>query len=79
LVFARRWHASGNCFLATQRARYKVEAVFAELKQQIKLRRVRLRRLWNVAEQFHLAATVQNLKRLVRHLDQKRSQELSTS
>jgi Transposase DDE domain len=43
--------------------RYKVEALFAELKQQIKLRRVRLRRLWNVAEQFHLAATAQNLKR----------------
>jgi len=62
----------------SQRARYKVEALFAELKQQIKLRRVRLRRLWNVAEQFHLAATAQNLKRLVRHLDQKRSQQLIT-
>jgi hypothetical protein len=24
-----------------------------------------LRRLWNAAEQFHLAATAQNLKRLV--------------
>jgi Transposase DDE domain len=34
----------------SQRARHKVEALFAELKQQIKLRRVRLRRLWNVAE-----------------------------
>jgi hypothetical protein len=45
-------------------------ALFAELKQRIKLRlklrRVRLRRLWDVAEQFHLAATAQNLKRLVR-------------
>ena len=29
----------------------------------IKLRRVRLRRLWNVAEQFYLAATAQNLKK----------------
>jgi transposase len=63
----------------SQRARYKVEALFAELKQQIKLRRVRLRRLWNVAEQFHLAATAQNLKRLVRHLAQKQSPALSTS
>ena len=63
----------------SQRARYKVEALFAELKQQIKLRRVRLRRLWNVAEQFHLAATAQNLKRLVRHLGQKQSPALSTS
>ena len=63
----------------SQRGRYKVEALFAELKQQMKLRRVRLRRLWNVAEQFHLAATAQNLKRLVRHLDRKRSQEISTN
>jgi len=61
----------------SQRARYKVEALFAELKQQIKLRRVRLRRLWNVAEQFHMAATAQNLKRLVRHLAQKQSPEHS--
>jgi Transposase DDE domain len=59
--------------------RYKVEALFAELKQQIKLRRVRLRRLWNVAEQFHLAATAQNLKRLVRYLAQKQLQDLSTT
>jgi transposase len=63
----------------SQRARYKVEALFAELKQQIKLRRVRLRRLWNVAEQFHLAAAAQNLKRLVRHLTQKTSPALRTS
>lgn len=63
----------------SQRARYKVEALFAELKQQIKLRRVRLRRLWNVAEQFHLAATAQNLKRLVCHLVQKQSLELSAT
>jgi transposase len=75
---AARALAGTPAYKHSQRARYKVEALFAELKQQIKLRRVRLRRLWNVAEQFHLAATAQNLKRLVRHLDQKRSQELST-
>ena len=63
----------------SQRARYKIEALFAELKQQIKLRRVRLRGLWNVAEQFHLAATAQNLKRLVRHFAQKQLPALSTS
>ena len=60
----------------SQRARYKIEAMFAELKQQIKLRKVRLRRLWNVAEQFYLAATAQNLKRLVRHLAQRQSPAL---
>ena len=70
--------ASTPDYKRSQRARYKVEALFAELKQQIKLRKVRLRRLWNVAEQFYLAATAQNLKRLVRHLAQKQSPEFST-
>ena len=51
-----------------QRARYNVEALFAEIEQQIKLRRVWLRRLWNVSEQFLLAATAQNMKRLVQFL-----------
>jgi Transposase DDE domain len=53
------------------RARYKIEALFAELKQRMRLERVRLRRLWNVAEQFQLAATAQNIKRLVRFLMQR--------
>ena len=39
----------------SRRARYQVEALFAELKQRLRVDRVRLRRLWNVAEQFHLA------------------------
>jgi len=51
--------------------RNKVEALFSELKQWVGLRRVRLRRLWNVAEQFYLAATAQNLKRLARWLAQR--------
>ncbi len=52
----------------SRRARYQVEALFAELKQRLRVDRVRLRRLWNVAKQFHLAATAQNLKRLVQFL-----------
>jgi hypothetical protein len=36
------------------------------LERQIKLRRVRLRRLWNVGEQFYLAVTAQNFL-LTRH------------
>ncbi len=71
--------ASTPEYKRSQRARYKVEALFAELKQQIKLRKARLRRLWNVAEQFYLAATAQNLKRLVGHLAQKQSPELSVT
>ena len=58
-------------FAKAQRQRKKVEALFAELKNQIGLRRLRLRRLKFVREQFYLAATVQNLKRLVRFLSTK--------
>jgi hypothetical protein len=57
-------------FANAQRQRKKVEALFAELKNQIGLRRLRLRRLKFVREQFFLAAAAQNLKRLVRFLSQ---------
>ena len=57
-------------FSRAQRQRKKVEALFAELKNQIGLRRLRLRRLKFVREQFYLAAAAQNLKRLVRFLNQ---------
>jgi len=55
-------------FEKAQRQRKKVEALFAELKNQIGLRRLRLRRLKFVREQFFLAAVAQNIKRLVRFL-----------
>jgi transposase len=55
-------------FVVAARKRRKVEALFSELKNQIGLRRLRLRRLKFVAEQFYLAAVAQNLKRLVRFL-----------
>ena len=71
--------AGTPAYKQSQRARYKVEALFAELKQQMRLRRVRLRRTWNVAEQFLLAATAQNLKRMVRFLAQRGAQEPSTA
>jgi transposase len=57
-------------FAKAQRQRKKVEALFAELKNQIGLRRLRLRRLKFVREQFLLAAAAQNIKRLVRYLSQ---------
>ena len=65
--------AGTPAFVRSQRDRQLVEGLFGELKQQMWLRRVRLRRLWNVAEQFHLAATAQNLKRLVGFLAQRHS------
>ena len=66
-------------FTISQHARRKVEALFAELKNQIGLRRLRLRRMRFVREQFYLAATVQNLKRLVRFLSRKPLPEIATA
>jgi transposase len=66
-------------FAILQRARRKVEALFAELKNYIGLRRLRLRRMRFVREQFYLAATVQNLKRLVRFLSSKPAPKLASA
>src|SRR6201984_3795503 len=66
-------------FAKAQRQRKKVEALFAELKNQIGLRRLRLRRMKFVREQFWLAATVQNIKRLVRFLSQPAAQPALTT
>jgi transposase len=71
--------AATPAYKQSQRTRYRIEALFAELKQWMGMRRVRLRRTWNVAEQFLLAATAQNLKRLVRFLAQREAQERSTT
>jgi len=59
-----------EAFAKAQRQRKKLEALFAELKHQIGLRRLRLRRLKFAREQFFLAAVAQNIKRLVRFLNQ---------
>ncbi len=63
-------------FAVARRARWKIEALFSELRNQIRLRKVRLRRLPHVGEQFLLAATVQNLKRLVRFCTKAQSPNL---
>ena len=62
---AARQRALGNWrtrpeFAKAQRQRKKVEALFAELKNQIGLRRLRLRRV--PSTQFFLAASTQNNK-----------------
>jgi hypothetical protein len=62
--------AQTPAFASAQRQRKKVEALYAELKNQIALRRLRLRRMKLVREQFFLAAAAQNIKRLVRFLSQ---------
>jgi transposase len=66
-------------FAKAQRERKKVEALFAELKNQIGLRRLRLRRLKFVREQFFLAAVAQNIKRLVRFLSQATTPTVETT
>ena len=68
----QRAHARAKTpeFAMALRKRRKVEALFSELKNLIGLRRLRLRRIKFVREQFYLAAVAQNLKRLVRFLSQ---------
>jgi Transposase DDE domain len=64
-------------FSTAQRQRKKVEVLFAELKNQIGLRRLRLRRIKFVREQFFLAAAEQNVKRLVRFLSRALRERIS--
>ena len=71
--------ANTPSFANAQRQRKKVEALFAELKNQIGLRRLRLRRLKFVREQFFMAAAAQNIKRLVRFLRQGTEPTLATT
>ena len=71
--------ANTAAFAHSQRERRKVEALFAELKNQIGLRRLRLRRMKFVREQFFLAAAAQNIKRLVRFLSQMPRQPLAVT
>jgi hypothetical protein len=66
-------------FVEALRKRRKVEALFSELKNLIGLRRLRLRRLKFVREQFYLAAAAQNLKRLVRFLTFRPEPAVATS
>jgi len=50
-----------------------------ELKNYIGLRRLKLRRMRFVREQFYLAATAQNLKRLMRFLSGKPTPQIATA
>src|SRR5437870_1548471 len=66
-------------FAVALRKRRKVEALFSELKNLIGLRRLRLRRIKFVREQFYLAAVAQNLKRLVRFLNMRAQPAMATA
>ena len=57
-----------EAYLHSARQRKKVERLFGEVKTNLALTRLRLRGLTGASDEFLLAATVQNLKRLVRYL-----------
>lgn len=58
--------ADTDAYRNSYRCHLQVEMLFAHLKQQLGIRRLRLRGLQDAAEEFHLAAAVQNLRRLAR-------------
>ncbi len=68
---AARDHArslmGSEAYLQSGRARKKIETLFGEVKRNLGLTRLRLRGLTGARDEFLLAATVQNLKRLVAH------------
>tara|TARA_R110002072_G_scaffold3318_31_gene24352 strand:- start:125 stop:1465 length:1341 start_codon:yes stop_codon:yes gene_type:complete len=55
-----------SAYEVSRRRRKKVEMLFAHLKRHLGLRRLRLRGLKGANEEFLLAATAQNLKRLAK-------------
>jgi len=63
----------------SQKDRKRIEALFAEAKEQMGLRRMKFRGREMAAEQALLTATAQNIKRLVKHLEKlaPRSQSMS--
>jgi hypothetical protein len=60
--------AKTSCYRRSRRERKKVEVLFAHLKRILKLDRLRLRGPNGVRDEFLLAATAQNLRRMARYL-----------
>jgi hypothetical protein len=58
--------AETEAYAVARRRRKKVEMLFAHLKRHLGFRRLRLRGLSGATEEFLLAATAQNLKRLAK-------------
>ncbi len=57
-----------DAYLASRRERQKVEMLFAHLKRILKLDRLRLRGSNGAKDEFLLAATAQNLRKMVKLL-----------
>jgi transposase len=58
--------ATTDAYVTSRRERKKVEMLFAHLKRILKLDRLRLRGPNGARDEFHLAATAQNLRKLAR-------------
>jgi Transposase DDE domain len=58
--------AGTDAFLDSRRRRKKVEMLFAHLKRILGLGRLRLRGPNGAKDEFHLAATAQNLRKLAK-------------
>ncbi len=55
-----------DAYVTSRRQRKKVEMLFAHLKRILKLDRLRLRGPNGAKDEFHLAATAQNLRKLAK-------------
>lgn len=62
--------AKTDAYVASRRQRKKVEMLFAHLKRILKLDRLRLRGPNGARDEFHLAATAQNLRKLAKLIRQ---------
>jgi transposase len=60
--------AGTDAYVISRRERKKVEMLFAHLKRILKLDRLRLRGPNGARDEFHLAATAQNLRKLAKHI-----------
>ena len=60
--------AGTDAYVTSRRQRKKVEMLFAHLKRILKLDRLRLRGPNGARDEFHLAATAQNLRKLAKLL-----------
>jgi hypothetical protein len=56
--------ATTEAYVTTRRERKKIEMLFAHLKRILKLDRLRLRGPNGARDEFHLASTAQNLRKL---------------
>ena len=60
--------AMTNAYAQSSKERKKVEMLFAHLKRILKMDKLRLRGLTGAQDEFLLAATAQNLRRMVKWL-----------